>query len=163
MAKKWSNDASAAAKNLRRRAPNTSPDLATEREPLWEASAPAPADGAAETGLSPGVRAAVEAIFGKQESRLRRVAERGAADGSGTPHDVWGALAARYGMPLETLAERLDLSVEVIRSPFDDCPPALLAAVALALRATSGSGAAFAEVIRMAPSLTEEQRRHWLT
>jgi hypothetical protein len=82
-------------------------------------------------------------------------------------------------MTLETLATRLDLSAEVLRAPSADCPPALLVEVAKALRAPMAEVAlalradddrehapdqdhSFAERVRAAPSLTEEQRRRWL-
>ena len=100
----------------------------------------------------------------------------GATDGAGEGLE---ALADRYGVTLETLATRLDLSAEVLRAPNADCPPALLvevakalhapmAEVALALRSNDDhehapdQGHSFAERIRTAPSLTEEQRRRWL-
>jgi len=173
----------------KRRAPNTpanqqadAPDLAAEREALWDASALSPADSVPEADFSPGVRAALDHIFPAEQSRLGRVAERsaiygaGATDGAGEGLE---ALADRYGVTLETLATRLDLSAEVLRAPNADCPPALLvevakalhapmAEVALALRSNDDhehapdQGHSFVERIRTAPSLTEEQRRRWL-
>ena len=158
------------------------PDLAAEREALWEASALSPADGVPEADLSPGVRAALEQIFPAEEPRLGRVAERGAvcdAGATGGADEGIEALAGRYGVTLETLAARLDLSAEVLRAPCSDYPPALLVAltraldapmaeVALALSADDDGAQgpdeerSFAERVRMAPSLSEEQRRHWL-
>jgi hypothetical protein len=105
------------------------------------------------------------------------VYDAGAPDGAGEGLE---ALADRYGVTLETLATRLDLSAEVLCAPGSGCPPALLvevaealrapmAEVALALRAdndrehTPDQDRSFAERVRMVPSLTEEQRRHWLT
>jgi hypothetical protein len=81
---------------------------------------------------------------------------------------------------LETLATRLEFSAEVLRAPGSDCPPALLVEVAKALRAPLAEVAlalradndrehapdqerSFAERVKTAPSLTEEQRRRWLT
>ncbi len=158
------------------------PDLATERDALWEASALSPANSVLEADLSPGVRAALDHIFPAEQPRLGRVAERsavydaGATDGAGEGLE---ALADRYGVTLETLATRLDLSAEILRAPSSDCPPALLVEVAKALRApmaevalalrsnddrehTPDQDRSFAERIRTAPSLTEEQRRRWL-
>jgi hypothetical protein len=160
------------------------PDLTTEREELWEASALLSADSAAESELSPGVRAALEQLFGAGEQpRLRRVAERGAiyatetTDGAGEGVE---ALASRYGVTLETLTARMNLTAEALRAPCSDCPavllaevaralPAPIAEVALALRPANDNdrqapdeSRPFAEIIKTAPSLTEEQRRHWL-
>lgn len=158
------------------------PDLAAERDALWDASARAPAGSASEADFSPGVRAALDQIFPAEQPRLGRVAERsavydaGATDGA---RERLEALTDRYSVTLETLATRLDLSAEVLRTPSSDCPPALLvqvakalrapmAEVALALRADEGrehapdQGHSFAERVRTTPSLTEEQRRRWL-
>jgi len=159
------------------------PDLAAEREALWEASALSPTDSVSEADLSPGVRAALEQIFPAEEPRLGRVAERSASYATGTTggaDEGIEALAGRYGVTLETLAARLDLSAEVLRAPCSDCPPALLVEVAKALRAPLAEVAlvfcagdvgderkpdeerSFAESVRTAPSLSEEQRRRWL-
>jgi hypothetical protein len=151
---------------------------------LWEASALSPASGVPEAHLSAGVRAALEQLFGEEESlRLGRVAERGAVYGAGTPDDAGiglEALAANYGVAPESLAARLDLPLEIVRAQFSDCPPALLAEVAQVLQAPlaevalalgrpyDGAGQdprpdrSFATLISKAPSLSEEQRRHWL-
>jgi hypothetical protein len=74
----------------KRRAPNTpanqqadAPDLAAEREALWDASALSPADSVPEADFSPGVRAALDHIFPAEQSRLGRVAERSAIYGAG--------------------------------------------------------------------------------
>lgn len=175
MANEADDDASGASKESR----------ASEREALWEASALSPATALPEAALSPGARAALDHIFGEEEQpHLRQVAERGVAYGAeaqATPiGEGLATLAAHYGLTLETLAARLDLPVEIAREPFADCPPALLAEVARALRAPLAEVAlalcgsaetdmqdtradrSFAEIIRMAPSLSEEQRRHWL-
>jgi hypothetical protein len=158
------------------------PDLAAEREALWEASALSPEGSVSETNLSPGVRAALEQIFPAEEPRLGRVAEQSAvydAGATGGADEGIEALAGRYGITLETLAARLDLSAEVLRAPCSDCPPALLVAVTRALAAPMAEVAlalhadddgsqepdderSFAERVRMAPSLSEEQRHHWL-
>jgi hypothetical protein len=186
MAKKASgatNVAPAKAKRRSASAPVDQPmdlrELAREREALKEASALSPANTVPEAQLSPGVRVALERIFGADEQpRLGRVAERSAVYGA---VDVAGGglptLASSYGVTLEALAERMDLSVDVVRTPFSDCPPALLAEVAQALRAPlaevalalqadgeqkSGYERTFASSISEAPSLSEEQRRHWL-
>jgi hypothetical protein len=81
---------------------------------------------------------------------------------------------------LETLAARMSLTAEALRAPCSDCPPALLAEVARALPAPIAEVALalrpandtvehapdemrlFVELIKTAPSLTEEQRRHWI-
>lgn len=182
--------ASDASRKKKRGASNTqadqqanAPDLAAERDALWDASALSPADGVLEADFSPGVLAALDQIFPAEQSRLGRVAERsavygaGATDGAGEGLE---ALAGRHSMTLETLAARLDLSAEVLRAPSSDCPPALLVEVAKALRAPMAEVAlalhadddreqahdqdgSFAERVRTAPSLTEEQRRRWLT
>jgi hypothetical protein len=190
MAEELGSD-SETARNTKRRARNSpanqqadAPDLAAERDALWDASALSPAGSIPEADFSPGVHAALDQIFPAEEQpQLGRVAERssvynaGATDGSGEGLE---ALADRYGVTLETLATRLDLSVEVLRATRSGCPPALLvevakalrapmAEVALALRADKGREHApdqdhsFAERVRTAPSLTEEQRRRWLT
>ncbi|HEY7091663.1 MAG TPA: hypothetical protein VH393_00695 [Ktedonobacterales bacterium] len=181
--------ASDASRKKKRGASNTqadqqanAPDLAVERDVLWDASALSPAGSVPEADFSPGVYAALDHIFPAEQPRLGRVAERsavydaGGADGSGEGLE---ALADRYGVTLETLATRLDLSAEVLRAPSADCPPALLAEVAKALRApmaevalalradddrehAPGQDISFAERVRTAPSLTEEQRRRWL-
>ncbi|HEY7020392.1 MAG TPA: hypothetical protein VH349_04690 [Ktedonobacterales bacterium] len=148
------------------------PDLAAERDALWDVSMLSPADTVPEADFSPGVRAALDQIFPAEQSRLGRVAERSAIYGAGEGLE---ALTNRYGVTLETLATRLDLSVEVLRAPNSDCPPALLVEVAKALRAPMAEIAlalradderkqdrSFAERVRTAPSLTEEQRRRWL-
>jgi hypothetical protein len=177
------------SQKAKRRAPNApanqqadAPDLAAERDALWEASALSPADSVPEAGFSLGVHAALDHIFPAEQPRLGRVAERSAVYGAGAPDGAGEgleALADRYGVTLETLATRLDLSAEVLRAPSSDCPSALLvevakalrapmAEVALALRADNDRGQApnqdgsFAERVRTAPSLTEEQRRRWL-
>src|SRR5262245_6268246 len=133
------------SRNTKRRARNSpanqqadAPDLAAERDALWDASAISPTDSVPEADFSQGVRAALYHIFPAGQSHLGRVAERsavysaGATDGSGEGLE---ALADRYGVSLETLATRLDLSAEVLRAPSSDCPPALLVDVAKALRA----------------------------
>jgi hypothetical protein len=103
-------------------------------------SALPPAGSVPEADFSPGVRAALDQIFPAEQSRLGRVAERsaiygaGATDGAGAGLE---ALADRYGV---TLALRADNDRE--HAP--------------------DQGHSFAERVRMAPSLTEEQRRHWL-
>jgi hypothetical protein len=181
--------ASDASRKKKRGASNTqadqqadAPDLAAERDALWDASARSPAGSASEADFSPGVRAALDQIFPAEQPRLGRVAERSAVYGAGTADgDAEGleALAGRYGVTLETLATRLDLSAEVLRTPSSDCPPALLVEVAKALRAPMAEVAlalradddhkhapdqdrSFAERVRTAPSLSEEQRRRWL-
>jgi len=119
------------------------PDLAAEREALWEASALSPAGSLSKADLSPGVRAALEQIFPAEESRLGRVAEQSAVydtRATGSADEGIEALAGRYGVTLATLATRLDLSAEVLRAPCSDFPPALLVAV------TRGLGAPMAEV-----------------
>ena len=113
------------------------PDLAAERDALWDASALSPAGSASEADYSPGVRAALDQIF-PADTPPGRVAERsavydaGATDGA---RERLEALTDRYSVTLETLATRLDLSAEVLRTPSSDCPPALLVEVAKALRA----------------------------
>jgi hypothetical protein len=184
-------DASDTSQNTQGRASNTpaddqraeAPDLALERDALWDASALSAADSVPEADFSPGVRAALEQLFPAKEPHLGRVAEQGAvytAAATGSADEGIEALASRYGMTLETLATRLDLSVGILRAPSSDCPPALLAEVAKALRAPLAEVAlalradadrehapdqdrSFAERVRTAPSLTEEQRRRWLT
>jgi hypothetical protein len=156
-------------------------NLAAEREALWAASELSPADSVPEADLSPGMRAALEQIFPAEEPHLGRVAEQSAvydAGATGGADEGVEALAGRYGLTLATLAARLDLSTEVVRAPCSDCPPALLVAVtrelgapmaevAQALHTDDGAQGpdeerSFAAVVRMAPSLSEEQRRHWL-
>jgi hypothetical protein len=120
--------------------------------------------------------------FPPNSPRLGRVAERSAIYGTGAAGGAGEGLEApadRYGVTLEPLATRLDLSAEVLRAPCSDGPPALLAEVAKASRAPMAEVAlalradddcehapdqnhSFAEKVRTAPSLTEEQRRHWL-
>jgi hypothetical protein len=162
-------------------------ELASEREALWDASALSPA-ALPEAAFSPGVRAALEQIFGPQEqTRLGRVAEQGvtykasgAANTGGelNGEDGLAALATQCGVTPEELAARLDLPVEFVRARYSDCPPALLAEVAQVLRAPLAEVAqalrassdakerdqarTFVETISMAPSLSDEQRRHWL-
>jgi hypothetical protein len=177
------------SQKAKRRAPNApanqqadAPDLAAEREALWEASALSTANSVPEADFSPGVRAALDHIFPAEQPRLGRVAERSAIYGAGATDGAGEGLEAltdRYGVTLETLATRLDLSAEILRAPSSDCPPALLVEVAKALRTpmaevalalssnddrehTPAQGHSFAERIRTAPSLTEEQRRRWL-
>jgi hypothetical protein len=159
-------------------------DLTTERKELWEASALSPAGSVSEGELSPGVRAALEQLFGAgKQPRLGRVAEQGAiyaAETTDGPGEGIETLASRYGVTLETLAARMNLTAEALRAPCSDCPPALLAEVARALPAPVAEIAlalrpandhntqapdetnTFIEVIKTAPSLIEEQRRHWL-
>jgi hypothetical protein len=150
-----------------------SPDLVAEREALWAASALSSAGSVSESDLSPGVRFALEALFPAEEPRLGRVAEQSAVYDAGATGGVDEGIAA-----LETLATHIGLSAEVLRRvPCSDCPPALLVAVtraldaplaevALALRADDGlqepEERSFAERVRVALSLSEEQRCHWL-
>jgi hypothetical protein len=169
----------------RRRANAQQRRLAAEREALWEARALSVAESVPEADFSPGVRAALEQIIAEEEqgspAPLARVAERGVGYGTG---DELAALAARHGVTLEALAARPDLPLEIVRalgqreadgSLSSDCPPALLAEVSRVLRAPiaevaqtlqaerdSGETRSFAAIITMAPSLSEEQRRHWL-
>jgi hypothetical protein len=89
MAEEPSGD-SDTSRNTKRRAPNTpvnqqadAPDLATERDALWDTSALSPADSVPETSFSSGVRAALDQIFPAEQSHLGRVAERSAVYGAG--------------------------------------------------------------------------------
>ena len=59
------------------------PDLAAERDALWDASALSPAGSASEADFSPGVRAALDQIFPAEQPRLGRVAERSAVYDAG--------------------------------------------------------------------------------
>jgi hypothetical protein len=159
-------------------------ELASEREALWEASALSPATSVPQAHFSAGVRAALEQIFGADEHPLLgRVAERSviyAAEARDNAAAGLVTLAAGYDMTAETLAARLDLPLEIVHMQFFDCPPALLAEVARALQAplaevslafaTSRDSSeqrpqperSFVTLISEAPSLSEEQRRHWL-
>ena len=115
--------------------------------------------------------------------RLGRVAEQGAIYATETTEGAGEgieALASRYSVTLEMLAARVQLTADALRAPCSDCPPALLAEVARALPAPIAEVAlalrpandhdtqardrtnTFVEVIKTAPSLSEEQRRHWL-
>jgi hypothetical protein len=189
MAEESGSDSDTSQKS-KRRSPNTpannqadAPDLAAERDALGDASALSPANSVSEADFSPGVRAALDQVFPAEQPRLGRVAERSAVYDAGAPDGAGEGLetlAGRYGVTLETLATRLDLSAEVLRAPGSDCPPALLVEVAKVLRApmaevalvlraddnheqTPEQDRSFAERVRAAPSLTEEQRRRWLT
>jgi hypothetical protein len=77
----------------KRGAPNTpanqqadAPDLAAERDALWDASALSPANSVPEADFSSDVRAALDQIFPAEQSRLGRVDERSAVYDAGAPH-----------------------------------------------------------------------------